>query len=619
MSFENPYVLFGLLLLPLLALVYIWRAGKREVTVPSLMLWKTAAAEAAAERGKRLGSLDWPLVLALLFLAIAILAASDPVIVTPAKTAPKVLVIADHSASMATKTKSGSLTRWQESVEDVSGMLDRLGSSSEVTLVGLPLAAGPCLERLSASAAKSALGKLGPTDMPLDIVSELSRCAGIARSASAVIVMTDNAGVVPAKLGDKPVLVVSHGGPSRNVAIDAFEVARAGGGGLSVFAAVKNHSSAAAEVAVQLFVDAALLEEAKLTLPPGQRKTFNSSEAIGGGAREIRLRLNVKDDLESDNAAIAVRAGAGKTRTAYIGRSNPFIIRTLGLLSGVELSQFRLASDLKGEFDLYIFDGAAPERLPAGDVVLIDPAGKVGSFTVREDAVTEKQGIRASVVKDAPILKNVDVGALRFQRVLKVNADAAAETLVTSADGKSVVLMRREDADTRVTLIGSGLLPSETNWPMLPSFPIFWSNIVADAADRRTAGTENLPTCSLTGQYVTVGQLSPSAGVAAFATSPGGERVQLAAGRGARSYFLPARAGVYAIADGPNTRRYAANMMHESESANSGTTAHPTPELEKTALASAGEIGILRLWRTLATVALVIAFAYWLTAARSSR
>ena len=175
MTVGHPYVLLALLLVPLLALLYIRRARKREITVPSLMLWRTAATTGAADAGKRTGALDLPLVLALLFLVAAIVAASGPVLVTRTNASPILLIIADRSASMAARTESGE-TRWARTVEYAAAPLDRARGGS-VMLVGLPLAAGPGLDNLTPAEAKSALDKLAPTDMPLDLVKELARCA----------------------------------------------------------------------------------------------------------------------------------------------------------------------------------------------------------------------------------------------------------------------------------------------------------------------------------------------------------------------------------------------------------------------------------------------------------
>ena len=620
MTFAHPYILLALLLLPAVALLYIRRAGKREAVVPSLTLWKTAAAEAAAETGKRMGALDLPMLLALLFLAAAVAAASGPALLTGSSAAPHLLIIADRSASMAGQTESGA-TRWARSVEDAADLLGEF-DGGKVTLVGLPLAAGPGLQELTPAAARSRLQKLSPTDMPLDLLAEFARCAGVARGASAVIVLTDNAAIVPKTLAGRPVFTISHGGPSRNVAIDAFEVTTSDGG-LAIFAALRNHGNADAKLQVR--VNGEPVDDAPLHLPPQQRTAVTSEISRPDGATEIVVELKTDDDLPVDNRAVAATSRAGDLRVAHVGRGNPFITQALGLLPGVSVSQFRLTKDVAAGFDLTIYDGVTPDKLPAGDVILIDPAGTIGPFTVR-GAATDPAGLRVGKAKDSPLLKDVDVAALRFQRLINVHADGATP-LLTSAEGNGAALMQWQDKSTRVTVIGCSLTLAETNWPQLPSFPIFWSNMIDDAAGRRDS---NAPTYSLTGEHIAVrqrGSKTPSV------TGPDGEPVDLIPGRGARSYFLPTKAGGYLVRDGDSpdhyagghtisdkdfAAHYAVNMMHPSESANAGTPSTLSAE-DKRAILAPGERAGAPLQRHLAAAALVLALAYWGVAVRGSR
>ncbi len=624
MTFAHPHILLALLLLPIAALLYIRRAGKREATVPTLMLWKAAATESAAETGKRMGALDLPLALALLFLLTAITAASGPTLSTGSTAAPHVLIIADRSARMASKTESGA-TRWSESVNDAVRLLDQL-DVGKVTLVGLPLAAGPGLEELTPADARARLRELSPTDMPLDLVAELSRCAGIARSVSVVIVLTDNAAIVPKTLAGRPVFTISHGGPSRNVAVDAFEVTLSKDDHLDLFFAVKNYSKTR--------VTGGLVfgyypepqprdDDKKVDLAPGATATFTisgkrdylfgSGWAYGLGAHRFRLRLDTEDDLDADNHAFfpAHLPLSRELRVAYVGRGNQFITRALGLLPGVNVSQFRLTKDVTADFDLYIYDGQTPDKLPAGDVILIDPAGTVGPFTVR-GAATDATGLRVRKAKDSPLLKDIDVAALRFRRLINVRADGAA-ALLTSAEDGGTALMQWQDAKTRVIVIGSALTLAETNWPQLPSFPIFWSNVIDDVAGRpRTNAGQHY---WMTGEHIPVRQRS---GNTLSVTGPDGKPVGLITGQGARSYFLPMMAGIYTVTDGLATTRYAVNMMHPTESANAGTPSTLSAEDMEAILAPSERAGA-PLWRHFAAAALLLALGYWAVAARSKR
>ena len=613
MTFGYPFFLLALLLLPLLALLYVRRAGRRERVVPSLALWQTVARGASAEAGRRLGALDLSLGLAMFFLAAVILAASDPVLTAPAGTAPRLLVLADRSASMAGRAADGS-SRWERSVADVIGLLDRLDGGT-VTLVGLPLAAGPVLDGLSPADARARLRDLGPTDLPLDLGPELARYAGLAAyRASAVLVLTDDPGPVPERLGGVPVLVFSQGGPSQNVAIDAFEVSRQEDGTLAVFLSVKNHSGRAAAVRVNLTGGRShkvpgppLGGPAAWTLGPGATQTL-IRDALDGRLARVDATLQVDDSLDSDNRAVATRSGLETVRVAYVGRSSPFVVRALEQLPGVRLSQFRLARDLSGEFDLTLFDAVTPGTLPPGDTILIDPVGRVGPFTVR-GAISDPAGLRVVKVGDSPLLRHVDVAALRFKRLARIGAGPEATPLLAAAD--DAALLRWADGGRRVTVIACGLVPAETNWPLLASFPIFWANVVADLSARHDPARGGL-SWTPTGRRVVVRQ---PVGAALVVTGPDGRRA-LRPGRGARTGFRPGRAGLHTVSGGREPQWFAVNMLHPDESACGGALVRPSARLCKAAIARGRGAGV-RLWRYLATAALVFALAYWAVAARS--
>jgi len=297
---------------------------------------------------------------------------------------------------------------------------------------------------------------------------------------------------------------------------------------------------------------------------------------------------------------------------AYVGRGNQFILRSLELLPDVALSQFRLTGDVNAEFDLYVYDGVAPDKLPAADVVLIDPTGRVGPFNVR--GATAGEWRRAVKVKDAPALRHVKADALRFKRILRIDGGPAAETLIKLAESDAAVLMRWQDEKTRVLVIGCSLVLSETNWPMQSSFPMFWADVLAEAAGRRSAA-RGAWSCSVTGEHIVV-RRPPDAKLSVI--GPDGKPVPLVPGRGARSYFLPTQAGIYRVSGGPLPQRFAVNMLHAAESENAGAQSRPSVALEKSLLARGHGAGV-PLWRYLAVLALMLALGYWATAARTSR
>ncbi|MFW6107707.1 MAG: BatA domain-containing protein [bacterium] len=609
MSFGQPAALLALLLVPVFVFLYVRRAGRRETVVPDLSLWKAVAAETRAEAGRRLGALDLPLVLAILFFVAVISAVARPVLTVPSARSPVVLLVVDRSASLKARAPGGG-SRWDQAVEAAADVLE--GLTGELLLIGLPLGAGPGLSEMPASDAAARLRGMGPTDLPLDLPAELTRCAGVAgQRAAAVLVVTDRPGAVPRRLGGVPVLVVSSGGPVRNGAIDAFEVRRGADGALVPFVAVKNHGAGRLTGWLELAADGVRAARRRLELAGRSRRVFGDLPGLeDAGVVEARIALD--DDLAVDDRAIAVAAGTGPVRVALVGRENPFVERALGLLPGVELSRFRLTGDVAGEFDLVIYDSVTPARLPEGDVVLISPRpdAAVGPFRIGA-AARHSPPVGAVPVADSSLLENVDVGALRFERVLEVTGPAGARPVLAAAEGRGTVLMTWAGPEGWVTVIGCGVILSETNWPMTASFPIFWSNVI-----ERTRGAGGaVPTWFPVGGYIAVGR--PAAGPASV-TGPDGEPVDVLPGQGARDYFLPTVTGVYTVEAGERRTRCAVNLIDAEESGAAGAVSRPSASDVRAALAPVAGAGV-PLWRYFSVAALVLGFAHWGVAGRDGR
>src|SRR5215208_697616 len=108
-TFLNPWTaaLAGAIVIPSLLILYFLKLRRREMTVPSTLLWKKAVQDLQVNAPFQRLRRNLLLFLQLLLLLLLILALAKPVAnVTP--TAGKTTVIAiDHSASMAAADVNG--------------------------------------------------------------------------------------------------------------------------------------------------------------------------------------------------------------------------------------------------------------------------------------------------------------------------------------------------------------------------------------------------------------------------------------------------------------------------------------------------------------------------------
>lgn len=601
MTFGHPFALIALAALPVLAWLYRRRAGKRTLTVPSLMLWRAALAKAAPESGSRLGRWNWATVCAILFLVAAILAASAPRVRLHSAAPSCVVVVADRSASMATVTSTGE-TRWTRSVDALATLLDKK-RPDRVTLIGIPRTAGPAAETLSADETVKRLRDLAPTDMPMDIGNQIAAVAGYGSDASGFIVLTDNIASIPDTLAGKPVAAVSFGEPSRNTAIDALDVSRAADGKLTILTGIVNYSAASMTIPVNIHAGNAQLASISVQLAPHARTALIRT-IPSAPTGTVRVDLDVRDDLAADNHAVAT-IQTQPLRIGLAGRSNEHVLQALRSLPGVQLIELGAAPDAAPGCDVVIFNGIAPKTLPDADVILIDPPHDIGPLHIAEP-LDSPGGLR---VLGEPAL-DVNWSGVLFRRAARIEVQPDAATPLARFDeGGLPLAVQYDDGPRRVVGIASDCMLAATNWPRSPAFPIFWARLVESLA-RRHAGPIG---CYRTGEFI---PLPVASAAAPSVIGPDGKPVPVIAA-GSQNLFLAEHAGLYKI-DATPPEFAAVNMLDPFESANAGETSFDRGRLLRV-LAAHGERPQLELWRYFAVAALGFVFAYWGLAARRGR
>src|SRR5215217_1903545 len=115
-TFLNPWAAAaaGAIVVPSLLILYFLKLRRREMTVPSTLLWKKAVQDLQVNAPFQKLRRNLLLLLQLLLLLLLLLALAKPVAnvtPTPGKTT---VILVDRSASMAAKTTDGKGTRLDE-------------------------------------------------------------------------------------------------------------------------------------------------------------------------------------------------------------------------------------------------------------------------------------------------------------------------------------------------------------------------------------------------------------------------------------------------------------------------------------------------------------------------
>lgn len=182
MSFLTPWtaLIAALLAVPPLLLLYFLKLRRREVTIPSTLLWQRAVEDLQANSPFQRLRPSWLLLLQLLLLAALILAIGRPMMGSTRETASRVILLLDVSASMsarlgtATATAAAAVaeeparTRFDAAKDEALQIIDRLAGAGEAA-EGMIIAVGGRARTVASPTSdlrrlRAAVETLQPTD-----------------------------------------------------------------------------------------------------------------------------------------------------------------------------------------------------------------------------------------------------------------------------------------------------------------------------------------------------------------------------------------------------------------------------------------------------------------------
>lgn len=574
MRLGAPLALWGLLVLPLIVLLYMLRTRRQDVPVSTIILWQRARRDLAAQRPARRLERSLLLLLQLLAAALIVLALAKPQLSLSGGQIPTAVII-DTSASMQatdeTPTRFASaVRRAQELVASARGpvMIIEAGPRPQIVI--------PFSEP---GAALAALERMRPTDGPgrLDqaLTLALGQRAGGARPR--VEVFTDRAGdAVPG--------VMYHvvGTSSRNVGIFGINVERDAGGSVLVIQ-VQNAGDRSERVPVIATMGDRRLHER--TIDVGAHAVSSVSIPVAGSG-VVRIELAVRDLLPVDNVAHAV-VGTPPPRVIVAGAADRVLTEALAAIPVRFAPAQRVTSEALASADVVILNRTQPVELPPGNYLLLGTVAPNLPLTV-DGTVAVGTALRWSLRH--PVMRYVDLGEVTIGQALRL-LPRGGEVL---AEGDTALIWAHDGDGVRAVVVAFAL--DQSDLPLRVAFPIFLSNALSwlSGADRiyQTGDTVAIP--------------SGSAPEAVVATPDGAQRrLPASAGR----VIIPAveRAGVYTVRVGNREQRLAVNpVAEEINIAPIGPAPRPSSAQAPAAGERTGDI-----WRLILGLALVVLGAEW--------
>ena len=368
---------------------------------------------------------------------------------------------------------------------------------------------------------------------------------------------------------------------------------------MTVLSRIANFSGEDAELGVSLYTDGKLFDARRVKVGANGSESLYWQD-VPGTVASIECRIDTEDMLQKDNYAIS-RIYPDKTSKVLLAtENNLFLEKVLSLMPDLELYRTTPGDigELKG-FDIYIFDGVLPERLPEdGHIMLFAPPAneyfpvseKMEYATVRPSAHAFFSGLQ----------QDMSFGAMKTD--LYALPRWGSPLMQTE---KGVAAFEGYRGKNRLMVFGFEL--HQTNLPVKPFFPI----LMTRAIEALTPGNMQSLSSVYAGDAIEL-PIDPEAGEV-YVTTPAGGKISVAPPFPAPAFDETVEAGIYTLEQhtGNETMetKFIVNAPSEKEFAlSAGVTSGPGGQ---GAAQSSGVSGGWSLQSLLLWLLLIILLAEW--------
>ncbi len=570
MTFLSPgWLLLGALTIVVL-LLHMRR--RRQLDVPSTVLWKLLQNSAAPQRSIKLPPITPLLIAQVLVVLLVALGLSQPIFGTVNKDGAHTVYVLDASASMRATDLSPS--RFDAAVSRLERLVEA-GASTPNARVSVILA-GPearieVARQTGSAAAFGLTARVRASDGAADWAGAARLINSLLRSdeASIVVLLTDGADTGAATLAEGvPGVAIARtlfaGTDTTNVGLTAtLAPVNVEQGDWTLAGTVRFSGPTPASIAVEtLFqpagTDGFLTWNTTTVTRAGEANeaTFSATLKLpAAGALLVRLP---QDAGPHDNAVtFGVRRAAVPMRVLYLGAPTGPLLAALQSIDNVALiAADQLPAD-DATYDLVVVDGVSVVRRPGTNVLWIGGAfiaGQPRPLPVQEPYVT-------GWLTEHPLSDQVDWTVVSPTAAFRV-ARLAGGAVLAESNGAPLVQARTTRNGREVQL---AFTVADAGWIDRPGFPVFVNNLVRWLGTRPGAAAD--PVCVVGAPCPVEARLLSSRIVAPDGTEqtlvrPDGGDIVLP---GIERSFAPDRAGLYRIETGRESRLIAVHPAAAGE------------------------------------------------------
>ena len=469
MKFLYLWPFFLLLLIPVIIIMYLLKQKAVDMPIASLFLWKEMYRNVEANTPWEKLKKNWLFILQIITVIVLIIALASPYIMSGSAGADHAIIVIDNSASM-NAVYEGEHTRLEQAINEAEDYVRSLKTGTGISIITSNAKATLVLSNSDdKTQAINELKSIEPGYVAGDCAAGIEMVKSMQTQWDSVetVCFTDTAVSMEQVEG----YIVDLYIPVNNTSVD-YVGHGMNNGKLVVLAKVSNYGAEPVTTDATLYGDDELLQIKTVTIQAGEAEVVYFDDVIFEGSA-LSVELSGQDAINEDNICYDVLEENKVTKVLLMTESNLYLEKALLLVDGIEITKSNDISSFSDfmtqEYDLYIFDGMAPEVLPAeGNMIFMN----VRCEELYE-TVSPMGGVMVSV-ENHSLTEYLDELSFGVSSVYALDKPEWAETFLSVGD-TCVGFIGKKDVQT-VCVMGFDFHNSDL--PLKMEFPILIYNIV---------------------------------------------------------------------------------------------------------------------------------------------
>ena len=605
MIITNPFA-WGLLLLAIpIILFFFLKVRFRKEFVTTNIFWQQVFEERRIRRLRRLFRHLISLLLALLFLSFLVTAVLDPVINVPENN--RCVIIIDNSANMNALLSESEPSRLAIAKRQAANRLDKTAGQQVAILTANvnPQIVSGFTDH--AGTLRRKLAEISATDFPADLSAALRLAEQLVAEQPNSPIYVYTASAPPRGGDDHPALsgtppkegnihFIPVGKSIDNLAITRFQPRRLSGqiADYEILVEAVNFGTETVQTSLEIDLDDELVDVLALTLEPNLPVTKIVRNASSAGGL-CRATLTTTDLFETDNVAVAFLSDQFEQRILLYGEENFFLWHVLQVQPLTDVRVIDTLPDSIPSDSVLVLHQTVPERLPPGNVLIIDPQNDCDLFQIGENL---EKPIAANVSTDNSLVRFIQPGLIFAGAKQIISQRSNFNVLAETADDFPLYLQFVSE-DQRTLVLTADL--NQGDFSLRTAFPILVLQALTYFRD-----SEALQKAYSTGESVKLMLRTEKPQV--ILRSPSGKEEIFPCQNGFVSLGKLGECGVWTILEPEPLRelsRVACNLCSVAESNLYSEDGEPVPSDEVASLF------VRPIWHTLALLALLLTAAEW--------